>query len=185
MMIRSPGRGSRHLGDAQVEPRRLRPEPRAAELGDRIGPPGDDADGDRLPRRRLVDRVAPEVRIGEQPVDEAGEGGHRLEAAVEPHPADDLVGAGADGEHRDADERVARGDVGHPLRGVVPVDLGAGGPGLARDLGEVDDAGELGLDLGAGERIVAGDAEDRADEQAGAGDDVVGSGSVIAWPGWM
>ena len=110
----------RHLGDAEVEPRRLRPEPPAAELGDRVGPPGDDADGDRLPVRRLLGRVAPEVRIGEQPVDEAGEGGHRSEGAVEPHPADDLVGAGADGEHRDADERVARGDVGHPLGACCP-----------------------------------------------------------------
>ena len=32
----------RHLGDAQIEPRCLRPEPPAAELGDCIGPPGDD-----------------------------------------------------------------------------------------------------------------------------------------------
>ena len=72
----------RHLGDADVEARRLRPEPRAAELGDGVRPPGDDADGDRLPVRRLLGRVPPEVRIGEQPVDEAGEGGHRSEAPL-------------------------------------------------------------------------------------------------------
>ena len=72
----------RDLGDTDVEPRRLRPEPRAAELGDRVGPPGDHADGDRLPVRWLPGRIAPEARIGEEPVHEAGEGGHRSEAPL-------------------------------------------------------------------------------------------------------
>ena len=66
--IRSPGRGLATSRDPEVEPRRLRPEPRRAELGDGVGPAGDDADGDRLPVRRLVGRVPPEVRIGEQPL---------------------------------------------------------------------------------------------------------------------
>ena len=66
----------RHLGDADVEARRLRPEPSRAELGDRVRPPGDDADGDRRAFRRLPGRVPPEVGVGEQLVDEAGEGGH-------------------------------------------------------------------------------------------------------------
>ena len=66
----------RHLRDTEVEPRRLRPEPSAAELGDGIGPPGNDADSNRLTVRRLEDRIAGDVRIAEQPVDEAGEGGH-------------------------------------------------------------------------------------------------------------
>ena len=174
---RSPGRGFA-TSETRRSKRVVSDQSRAAaELGDRVRPPGDDADGDRLPVRRLPDRVPPEVRIGEQPVDEAGEGGHRSRRLPLSRTRPTTSSAPAPTASTATPiERVARGDVGDPLRGVVPVDLGAGGPGLARDLGEVEDAGELRLDLGARERVVAGDAEDRADEQAGAGDDVVGSG---------
>ena len=61
--IRSPGRGLRHLGDAEVEPRRLRPEPPAAELGDRVGPPRDDANRGPARRRRLIGCGAGDVRV--------------------------------------------------------------------------------------------------------------------------
>ncbi len=53
---RSPGRGVATSLDPHVEPRRLRPEPRFAEVGDRIGAARDDADGERVPVRRLVGR---------------------------------------------------------------------------------------------------------------------------------
>ena len=47
-----------------------------ADLGDCVGPARDDADGERVPVRRLVDRFAAEVRIGEERVDRGGEGRH-------------------------------------------------------------------------------------------------------------
>ena len=56
-------------GDTEVEPRRLRPEPPAAELGDSVGPPGNDTDGDGIAVRRFVGRGAGEVRVAEQGIE--------------------------------------------------------------------------------------------------------------------
>jgi len=73
---------ARASGVARVEARRLRPQPRLAEVGDRIGPPRDDADGERVPVRRLPGRVAAEVRIGEERIDRSGEGAHQVRRAL-------------------------------------------------------------------------------------------------------
>jgi len=135
------GRGHKRVAMLNIKPDHLGYEARThafvatAEAGDLVRAPGDHAHGERVPVRRFVARLARQVRIGEQPVDEAREGGHRLESAVQPHPADGLLGAGADGQHSDAYSCIARGDGGGALRGVVPVDLRADGPGLARGLG--------------------------------------------------
>ena len=74
--VARPGGGD--LAHPQVEPRRIRPEPRLAELADGIGATGDDADGERVPVRRLVRRLAAEVRVSEERVDRRGEHPHQL-----------------------------------------------------------------------------------------------------------
>jgi hypothetical protein len=59
----------RNLGHAQVDPRRLGPEPGVAEVGDGVSAPGDDAHQHRRAAIRDVDRISPDVRIGEEHVE--------------------------------------------------------------------------------------------------------------------
>src|SRR5690606_4005833 len=71
------GRRVRNLGHAQVDPRRFRPEPRIAEVGDRIGPSGDDAHRNGRGAICDVDSGPPDVRIGEERIDGGGESTHQ------------------------------------------------------------------------------------------------------------
>ncbi len=73
-------RRSFKLKRKRVDPRGLGPEPRIAEVGDRIGTPGDDAHQDGRAAVGDVDRVPADVRIGEERTDGGSEGAHQKAA---------------------------------------------------------------------------------------------------------
>ena len=73
MISRLPGRG---LGTSETRAskhRRLRPELHFIETGDRVGGPGDEADGEQLPVRWLPSRIGCEVATCEQEIDRVRE----------------------------------------------------------------------------------------------------------------
>src|SRR5690606_4793782 len=67
----------RHLGHTQVDPGGLGPEPRVAEVGDRIGAPGNSAQQDGRAAVGDVERVPADVRVGEERAHGGGEGAHQ------------------------------------------------------------------------------------------------------------
>jgi hypothetical protein len=70
----------RNLRHAHVDPRGLGPEPRIAEVADRVCAPGDDAHENGRAAVGDVDRIPADVRIGEERADGGGEGVHQKAA---------------------------------------------------------------------------------------------------------
>src|SRR5690606_11116611 len=62
---------------AQVDPRRFRPKPRITEVGNRIGPSGDDANRNGHAAVNDVDTIPTDVRTGKERTDGGGEGAHQ------------------------------------------------------------------------------------------------------------